>query len=210
MNFTLAVARPVAFELAFRIPAWAREISCQVLGTTGLVEQAPGTAKLAGQVFAADEDGLIRLHRTWQKGDQVVLRFTAGVELRPFRPGEVYISYGPLAFARPIRGRVETGKTYPVAGLPDGTFADLRYLPEAGEDAPYCLADAGAAGFSPQPAEFDVDHPWGSANQAPVLSLACTLVDGRTGQPAPVNLVPLGSTILRQLTFPTAKASSTL
>ncbi|MGB8215267.1 MAG: beta-L-arabinofuranosidase domain-containing protein [Anaerolineales bacterium] len=171
ISFRVEVPRPVSFELAFRRPAWADGVTCR--GAEGWRTQ----------------DGWIKLGKTWQPGDQVALRFETGVRVNPFRPGEFFLSYGPLMFVMPLAGREALGREYPLPG-----YCDRFYFPPDGPAADWRLIPGRA--FRLEAGRPDPAHPWDGA-----LFLAGSLFNAATQRIEPVRLIPFGGSLLRQATF---------
>ena len=176
VTLTIEVAEPVEFELAFRVPSWSDGVVC--LSSDGNDVRIPAAA------------GYGRLRRAWHSGDRVTLAFPAEVTVHEFRPGERYFSRGPLVFARPIAERTAEGRAYPVDG-----FCDLHCTPQdAAEAQPYRLPQG--AVFEVEHRPFDAERTWQSGP-----TLVGEMLQGANGQPAATRLVPLGGTVLRQVTF---------
>lgn len=128
-----------------------------------------------------EEEGIIKVHQLWRSEDKIVLRFQTAVKVNEFGNDECFLSYGSLVFAFPLESHVQKGKNYPLEG-----FHDL-----------YCFADDSATtnfysiegkDFTFEQQSFKEENPWGTA-----LLLR---------QPTSLRrLLPLGGTILRQITF---------
>lgn len=176
VTLTIEVAEPVEFELAFRVPSWSDGVVC--LSSDGNDVRIPAAA------------GYGRLRRAWHSGDRVTLAFPAEVTVHEFRPGERYFSRGPLVFARPIAERAAAGRAYPVDG-----FCDLHCTPQdAAEAQPYRLPQG--AVFAVEHSPFDAERAWQSGP-----TLVGEMLQGASGQAVATRLVPLGGTVLRQVTF---------
>ncbi|HNB42219.1 MAG TPA: glycoside hydrolase family 127 protein, partial [Anaerolineales bacterium] len=160
--FSIDVSQPVEFELAFRKPAWAIGFDIHTDGKW------------------QEENGVIKVHKTWQAGDTLVLQFQAKVKTDEFHKDEYFISYGPLVFARPLNGQAKEGRSYPVEGL-----RDLYYsLDDSSSLAD--LPDTKDVRLEQQP--FHAENPW--------ETLHITI-----GSKTSSKLVPMGASILRQITF---------
>jgi hypothetical protein len=170
ISFRLAVTYPVEFELAFRRPAWADGFT------------------LSGVDSWHENQGYIKIRRTWQTGDEITLRFQAEVKVSAWREGEFTLSYGPLLFALPLEEVEMTGRQYPGPG-----FRDLYYTP-AGASPEWKLVPG--QGFALERGVIRQDFPWQAT-----LSLTGFMLSSITGRLTPVRLLPLGGTILRQATF---------
>jgi DUF1680 family protein len=84
-TLTLEMKRPATFALKFRIPAWARDVSVRVNGTTASVECKPGT-------WASIE-------REWKSGDHVELKIPLAARMLPVdhqHPNRVAVARGPV------------------------------------------------------------------------------------------------------------------
>ena len=138
ITFKLEVAQPVAFDLGFRKPSWADEFI------------------LSGGYTCREENGLIILHKTWQAGDLIHLRFETKVKVNRFAEGEYFLSYGPLVFALPLESDAKEGRKYLLEG-----FRDIYYPPLGNPDTELQLANG--LPFTLERGEFDPERPWGSA-----------------------------------------------
>jgi DUF1680 family protein len=120
------------------------------------------------------EDGYLIFARKFSKNDQIELEFNTEVQVKEDMNHEKYFSYGALIFAKPILAREQTGKIY----APE--FRDLTYSPL--DSIRYEFISNHQAKF--QNGKIRVDLK----NQA-------------TQKAEKVELLPLGKTILRQVTF---------
>lgn len=176
VTFAFSVAQPVAFSLSLRRPGWASAMA--LVGADSYVESA----------------GWLHVHKTWQSGDRLAVRFATDVTCHRWGEDEGFISYGPLLFALPLNGRAQAGREYRPG------FTD-RYYDPATPVPDLFLPDAPL--FTFECSQFDPSRPWDS------LILAGELYQNTDGSAVPVRLTPLGGTILRRVTFPwRAKASS--
>ncbi len=175
VTLDIEVERPLEFELAFRVPGWARDCTC-------VIPQERAAQK---------HETLFALRRTWHTGDRVSLHFEAGVEDHTWRTGVHFLSYGPLVFARPILSQIRKGRSYPLAA-----FHDLYCFPEIEAGAAVPLNWVRQTDFQVDAADLNPDRPWDLA-----LSIKGTAIDPLTKREVPVRLVPLGCTSLRQVTF---------
>lgn len=90
VEFTLAVAQPVAFPLYLRIPGWCEGASYTV-NAGAETSAAPGT--------------LARIEREWKHGDRVRLQLPAKVRLSRWHDASLAVERGPLLFALRIDER---------------------------------------------------------------------------------------------------------
>lgn len=95
VTFTLRMARATEFPLYLRLPAWCGAPAAAINGR-------PIAFKSAGR-------GYLRLHRTWQPEDRVVLRLPMhlGVRVWKAQKNAVSVEYGPLSFSLQIGERWE-------------------------------------------------------------------------------------------------------
>ncbi len=125
-----------------------------------------------------EQNGYISVRRTWQTGDEVILELKPDIQMRSDVNREKYFTYGPLVLAHPIEGQSIAVKEYPLPGLRDLHVKPLNPV---------------VYGFDPNPAPRVTDQK--------KLFFEATLVNGTTGLPETVSLVPMGQTVLRQVTF---------
>ena len=130
---------------------------------------------------------MIKIRKNWQTGDQITLRFEADVKIQTWRD-ETIIRYGAFLFCLPLDGDLSRGREY-APGF---------------QDAYYMLTDPSTLQLHlpPQP-DFTLEHhPFEPSHPFDSLSLQGTLFDSN-GNPFPVQLAPLGRSILRRVTFQT-------
>ncbi len=128
---------------------------------------------------------LIQVRKNWQSGEQLSLRFEARVQVQPWRD-EFIIRYGPLLFCLPLDGDAHPGREY-APGFRDAyyTLASPTHL-----NLHLPLQPA----FMLERYPFKPDQPFDS------LVLKGSLLDAR-GDAHLIQLVPLGGSILRRVTF---------
>jgi uncharacterized protein len=163
ISFSIDVSQPVEFELAFRKPAWAGGFQVQT-----------------GSEWC-EEGGTIKIHKLWQSGEEIILRFQTEIKTNQFRNDEYFLSYGSLVFALPLKSHVREGKNYPVEG-----FHDLYYSIE--DASPPDLLSILEKGLTLEQRSFHAENPWETA-----IALTQTK--------SSIRMLPLGGTILRQATF---------
>ena len=125
-----------------------------------------------------DKGNYILVTKTWQIGEEAVLEFTPEIELRHDIKKQAYYTYGPLVLAHPVEGNQSITKEFPLPG-----FRDLQVV--AREKIEYLF------------------NPNGKIEQADPKKLIfkADLINPKTMQPEQVEMVPMGGTILRQVTF---------
>lgn len=129
-----------------------------------------------------EKDGYIRVTKTWKPGESIRLQLFPSVNTHKDRKGAIYFTYGPLVLAHPISAVSTITKRYPLPG-----FYDYQYRPDSLMIYHYY---GGTISRSRDPY-----HGFGDMRFKARLSTA------GTNRPDSVSLVPMGGTILRQVTF---------
>lgn len=162
---------PFHLEITFRV-----EVDLPTEFTLGLRKPVWANGfSLSGAENFSESDGLISIRKIWSGSETLTLSFKTDVIITPWGSDECFVSYGPLLFALPLEGQSRPGREYRT-GFQDWYY-DSAMLPAS-------LTLPPNAKFVLQHSPFDPAHPWQS------ISLQCGL-----------ELIPLGSTILRQVTF---------
>ncbi|MCK5104492.1 MAG: glycoside hydrolase family 127 protein [Cyclobacteriaceae bacterium] len=93
IQFKLSTSKPVKFPWYLRIPGWCD--NAEVLINGRKVDIYPEAGKL------------VRMERTWQNGDNVVLKVPMGLSLKTWgkNHNSVSLNYGPLTFSLKINER---------------------------------------------------------------------------------------------------------
>jgi hypothetical protein len=125
-----------------------------------------------------EDRGFITVRKTWKTGDEVVLEFHPQIRSYPWHKNERYFTYGPLVLAHPIDGEQIEVKTYPLEG-----FRDLHVKP-----------------VKPQWFRLSEDNPAVQIRPDEMI-FNTRLVNETTGETVMADLVPMGQTVLRQVTF---------
>jgi hypothetical protein len=136
---------------------------------------------------STEKDGYIIILKTWKGTETVQLDLVAEPEIKQDRNKENYFTYGALVFALPIGSRDTITKKYPVKGLNDYQYepVNIQKYRLSSEEKPSVTLTL-------------VDNS-GSIWQR--LAMNTMLVNEKTGKPENVTMLPLGATILRQVTF---------
>lgn len=121
-------------------------------------------------------DGFIVIDKTWSGTETVDVSFDTNVQVRDDINGEKYFTWGALVLAVPIEGVEEKTKSWPVPG-----FYNLKYAPKK----------LVVYEYTRNPVAID----------ASTLTFTTSLYNPETKITEPVKLVPMGQTILRQVTF---------
>jgi hypothetical protein len=140
-------------------------------------------------------DGFLHLRRSWHE-DAFTLDFRFEPRWEETRQGDYVAVWGNLVFARPVPARLLSIKDHPVTGFHD------YHVVAASDSAPRTIASARPLAVtrpnSPQ------SHPprW----MTPGITLQTTLL--HNDKPEASTLVPMASSVLRQVHFSTAAAPS--
>ena len=139
-----------------------------------------GDAGLNAPVPYIEADGYILVTRNWGLHPSIHLEFCSdGIQTRQDRTGAVYFTDGPLVLAHPIASTGTITKRYPLPG-----FYDYSYRPDS---------------------LVRYTYRGGAVIQSQQGGVSVSLYDPVGNKEVSVPLVPMGGTILRQVTFPKAK-----
>jgi DUF1680 family protein len=179
IRFLVEPERRFPFAIWLRIPAWCDEMRIEMEG---------------GEI--SEQDGFKIIHRSWKQGDSFQVTFVTGIQTIEAVNGEIAFQRGPLLYSLPIPQKQIKIKDYPLKG-----FADYEFTP-TGDDLWNLHLDPaqlknGFPFIHEYPVTSDSLYPW---DGAPSL-LKGRLYD-QDGKEKEVLLVPIGTTILRRLTFP--------
>jgi len=179
--FVIKAEEEVEYPLYFRIPKWS--VKSEVI---------------AEGVDITEMDGYIILNKRWKKKDQVQIDFKSEIAPYVAANGEITLNRGVLLYAWPIPEQRVITKRYG-----DLDFVDFDAISQAKlEEEKYSL-DSSVTDFG-----FTYART-GSASigwEEPVCRLEGSLTTS-SGDSLPVSLVPIGNTILRQVSFPTLTKS---
>lgn len=131
--------------------------------------------------FSASESfdvvgGYIAIDKDWRGTMSVEIDLRPSVIVREDVNGEKFFTYGSLVLALPIAAREIQGKSFPVPG-----YYNYQYAPE----------NAVIYSYSKEPLRL----------LSPAIKLKTLLINTRTRMKDTVELIPMGQTILRQVTF---------
>ena len=124
-----------------------------------------------------EKDGYIVINKKWKGIERVSVKFETKVIVNQDLNSEKYFTYGPLVLAHPIDAVEQITKTYPLKG-----FYDLQYTPVNLQVFDY------------------LDSPIECMNSDKII-FGTSLLNLKTGKPEEIELIPMGRTILRQVTF---------
>ncbi|HET6996228.1 MAG TPA: hypothetical protein VFI06_14645, partial [Chitinophagaceae bacterium] len=123
-----------------------------------------------------EEKGFICIKKEWKGNERVAIEFEPGIAINTSFDNEVYFSYGPLVLAHPIEAIETKTKEYGIKDL-----FDAYYKPVKRDEYIY---RGGSVAKKEGGLNFEVD-----------------LFNEQSGMTEKVSLVPIGRTILRQVSF---------
>jgi hypothetical protein len=192
VDFSIETSREMEFPLRLRVPAWS----------------AAPTVTAAGATVTQGQRGFLVVSKKWKTGDTVRLTLRPAIEGQEAVDGTTALTYGPLVFCLPIPEKATIVQRFPAAeaaGLKD--FYGYQYDPLdlASAKRPLALG-TGKPAFGFQVFQFKGSSPQYPWDRSPLL--LCGELLGAGGRPEAVNLLPMGSTLLRRTCFPTRTAGA--
>ena len=133
------------------------------------------------------EGDYLLISKTWRNGDVVTLDLDTEAKVKQDNKGDQYYTYGALVFALPIGGKEAITKTHPLPG-----FHDYHYTATSLEPRSVTNGSTPQVVHQDNLLESDIQKS---------ITLKTSLLNKATGKKEEAMLVPLGATILRQLTF---------
>lgn len=180
IKFTINPAEKITFPLIIRKP----------YGCVNIEIEKPQDTKLE------QTKDVIIFSKTWQKGDEITLIFNFPIEMihqpksKTVKKYGVYIKRGPLVYALPFKPVIDTAKEYQNSGF-------YRYKIVAADTTNWKLQLNKKDPFVFIPDTTNtIKDPWNK----PVLKIRGILRDKKNNK-YKVNLVPMGNTIFRRVTF---------
>ncbi|NTW25975.1 MAG: hypothetical protein HGA37_14855, partial [Lentimicrobium sp.] len=132
-------------------------------------------------------DGYLVISKRWKGQESVKLELLAEPELNQDQNKENYFTCGALVFALPLEDREMVSKIHPVEG-----FRDLEYEPVNLVKYRFSASEKPAMSLKKNETSL---NKWNST------VLNTMLINEHTGVSENVNLLPMGGTILRQVSF---------
>ena len=133
-----------------------------------------GKARLINDFYQIEKD--------WKTSDSIRIQFEFEAEAKEFRPGEIYFQRGPLVYALPIPYIRENIKDYKLE-----RFHDYHCFAQS-QDYKELAVEKSMLNF-----KFSKDEN---------LNIHGRMVHQETGMKNDVQLIPMGKTVLRRVTFP--------
>ncbi len=128
---------------------------------------------VSNEVFKIEQD-FIAVERVFSENDTVSISFETEIQTATTSAGSHYFTYGALVYALPIKAKELPGRTY------TGNFTDFTYEATAPERYAF---------------KKDVEAAYETGK------IHTKLINQHTGALELVELVPVGKTVLRQVTF---------
>jgi len=195
IEFLLQPENPVEFDFLVRVPAWSPSVQVQCEGAT---------INRDGEYYV--------VKKQWAEGDVVKVTFETPVETIRWVNNEYVLKSGPLVFAADL-GTIPTKYDKFPSGhttqeMSDGKLPIYGFAPKDPDKWTHCgldgLSKEPAFGFKRAPVQAaNPDQPW--AKSPVVLQGQFNRMRGKTK----VDLVPMGCTVLRRVTFPVGYVQST-
>ncbi len=136
------------------------------------------------------ENGFFTISKIWKAEDKIQVEFNPEIKKHTANNNETYLQRGPLVYALNIPSEEKAVEDYPVEGFHDYHYYDKN-------EVDYHMAIVDDAKFTYNDLPMD-ENPW----KTPPVMLTGTMFSPKEGKELEVNLVPMGSTILRRVTFP--------
>jgi hypothetical protein len=184
ITFTVNPAKALKFSLIIRKPH-----GCQ---NTDIV--------LASKAEITETDDRININKTWKKGDKLHLKFSFDIQRisqptsKSVKNKGVYFRRGALVYALPFDHKTKAVEEHQNSGF-------HRYNIRANDTKEWKLRLSTNDKFTfTSVVNSDMQHPWDN----PIVKLKGTLRD-KKNQKKSVELVPMGNTIFRRVTFSKTK-----
>lgn len=180
ITFTVNPEKEVKFPLIIRKPHQSKKADIKVSSDAKVIQN----------------EEIIRIEKNWKKNDQVIVTFNFDIQKidqpasKTVKNEGAYLKRGALVYSLPFDHKMKTVKEYQNSGF-------YRYKIKATDSTGWHLKLDTNDEFNYIPDTNDnYKHPW----DAPVVKLRGTLRDGKNNKHQ-VELVPLGNTIFRRVTF---------
>lgn len=189
VKVTVNPEKDVRFKFTLRNPRWSKDTKINVEGAEAVVS-----------------DGWISIDKVWKKGDVVELTFNDKPVAKRFINNEMYFQKGCLIYALPVpekrivtkdfgNGYVNYDLVPQDMGEAVRMFEDLR-VPSNMDDARRAKKNKGVYTFTANP-DFDKNYPY----DKPYGFMNVKFVKRSNGETETLQLVPIGSTVLRKISF---------
>ncbi|TPV35360.1 hypothetical protein FJ651_00100 [Paucihalobacter ruber] len=172
ITIKLTIEKPISFTIYLRKPKWSNNMDISIKNASVQLE-----------------NGYYKIKKEWNTNESFSITFQNDINKITANNGEVYLQRGPLVYAYSIPHREEVIKTYS-----DSKFRDYYCFPDNRDfvnlkltkDSKFTLISNGSSN------SFYTNHWY----------LEGELFDSSSSKNIRVNLIPMGKTILRRVTFP--------
>lgn len=127
-----------------------------------------------------EKDGFIIIHKAWKNNDKVAIRFFPEPMVKTDLNNEYYFTYGSLVLAHPIESAATITRDYALKGFHDFQYRPLLLV------VYQCVS---------------ADEPKVAIENKNRLEFATIMFNPVTQKNELIRLIPMGSTILRQVSF---------
>ncbi|MDD2798914.1 MAG: glycoside hydrolase family 127 protein [Bacteroidales bacterium] len=176
IEFSLTTSKPTEFTIYIRKPQWSKQVFAEAQGAT-----------------ISEREGYFLVQKKWKSGDKIRVNFQNEIQT-VLSNDEVALRRGTLVFALPISSRNETVREYDVAG-----FKDFYVFPTDSSYKNARLVDSNkdnCFGFIFKN-EGATNNPWYEGK----TYLSGEIFNIKTNKNESIRLIPMGSTVLRKVTF---------
>jgi DUF1680 family protein len=137
----------------------------------------------------AAQNGFYKMTKEWENGDQFTIKFNQKIQQKEALNGEIYLQRGPLVYAYEISHREETIKKYA-----DENFKDYYCFPQNEKYKDLKLVADAESTFENEQSE--------ASFYGMKTFVRTTFFDEKEQKEKTIQLVPIGKTTLRKVTFP--------
>ena len=173
---TIECESPVEFTLYLRKPSWAKSL------------------KLDSDDVTLEKNGFVEVNRTWQGTAKILINFEVEIDERSFG-ADSYVQRGALVYALPIPHKEKVIKEYG-----HNQFRDYYCLPTDESLKSYAISKSNSFSFEQDNLE-DGESPWYNDK----TRIQAQFVEPSSGNKVKASMIPMGSTVLRKVTFQAAK-----
>jgi DUF1680 family protein len=176
IDFNITVSKPAMFRIYFRKPNWCKKMMVEIAGAV-----------------ISESNGYWVANKKWKNGDVVHVSFENEVQQIQTFNNEIAIQRGAIVYAQSIPYQQKMVRDYKTGG-----FKDILALPVNTSVPSFKMIDLGkknGTGFKYIPNEKT--NPWYNGD----IHLTATVFNTATNKAETIDLIPMGSTVLRKVTF---------
>ncbi|MEO0897730.1 MAG: beta-L-arabinofuranosidase domain-containing protein [Bacteroidota bacterium] len=176
IQFDIKVKEPINLDFMFRKPAWSDAL------------------EINGELTVSEGD-FVKVSGKWEDGDVIRLKFHQHARIHEHSPNHHFIQRGPLVYALAIPHEEKVIKTY--AGT---DYTDYHCLPQSKNFERLRLHASSESAVLIDEIPTHASNPWHRSD----FFLEVPLYDETKEEVRKEKFIPIGSTILRRVTFPKA------